>query len=290
MRTCAIVLDYRNATKTSKCLKSLIGQSLSTVYIVDNSASETCTRQLQSVVDTLSSATIDYKIIVIGANRNLGFANGVNFAIKTDLESSSPHDHYLLINNDATAHTGLVLRLQKALTNDNALLATPCISVPYSSPMCTIWYNRYLGLQTSEKTPLSFNFVIGCCMLFSNKLIKDNRLFDPAFFMYGEDAMLCWRLYRAGINFRVVEDAYVEHEFGASSHKSGLFYEYYITRGHVLMAVKAYNNPLEIPLMLTTKFISLSLRMLVRCIRYRSIIPAYAFILAWLPVKLRLTP
>ena len=43
-RVCAIILDYRAAGKTETCLKSLIGQGLATVYLVDNSASESASR------------------------------------------------------------------------------------------------------------------------------------------------------------------------------------------------------------------------------------------------------
>ena len=62
-RVCAIILDYRAAGKTETCLKSLIGQALATVYLVDNSASESASRDLLQAVDRLRAA-IDFNIIV----------------------------------------------------------------------------------------------------------------------------------------------------------------------------------------------------------------------------------
>jgi len=283
MSTCAIVLDYRNPDTTKKCLISLIGQGLATVYVVDNSQNEECTKELAAIEVELSGLDVDYILRIIGANRNLGFANGVNYAIRTDLESSSPHDCYLLINNDAIAHPGLVAQLQESIEKDNVLLAAPCISEQGTSKECGLWYNRYLGILTEHRTPLSFNYASGCCLLLRKQLINNNQLFDPAFFMYGEDALLFWKLHKNGMPYKIVKDAYVEHEVGASSTKSGIFYEYHTTRAHILMAVKARSNPLEIPLMLISKFISLSVRMIARCLRYRSLVPAHAFILAWLP-------
>jgi len=64
-RVCAIILDYRAAGKTETCLKSLIGQGLATVYLVDNSASERASTDLLQAVERLRPPpAIDFNIIV----------------------------------------------------------------------------------------------------------------------------------------------------------------------------------------------------------------------------------
>lgn len=127
-RVCAIVLDYFGAEKTERCLLSLGNQGVETVYIVDNSGSETATAKLRDVIHRLQSAGMDYKIEVISAAKNLGFARGVNFALSYDRRSESPHDYYLLLNNDAVAGPGLVSGLLATLNeNSRAVLAAPRI-------------------------------------------------------------------------------------------------------------------------------------------------------------------
>jgi len=287
--TCAIVLDYRQAGKTGICLESLRGEELDTVYVVDNSGDTGHSRELTATLETLRDQDIGFSIVQIRPARNLGFAAGVNLAVRTDLDTEAPHDHYLLINNDATAEPGLLACLQETLQADTTTcIAAPGIVSEVSGTEYGIWYNRYLGLLTRRATPFSFKYTSGCCLLVDKSALQGDRLFDPAFFMYCEDACLCWRLMREGRKFRVSDEARVHHESGASSQKAGLFYEYHTARGHVLMALKAYRHPLEIPLMLACRLVSLFLRSLTRCIRYRSLVPARAFLLACYPASLRI--
>jgi GT2 family glycosyltransferase len=290
MNICAILLNYRGAEKTIRCLESLVGQGLSTVIIVDNSDNEVCSGDLRKSIEKLDSGNLDYRIRLVTAQENLGFAKGINFAISNDRESSTSHDYYLVINNDATAQPGLVAKLHQALLNDDDILLTaPCIKAPETEEECGLWYNRYLGLLTKNRTPLSFRYVSGCCMMVDKCLATGNRLFDPGFFMYCEDAFLCWKLARQEQGFRLVTDALVMHDVGASSQKAKIFYEYHTARGHVLMAVKAFKSPLEVPLMLIPKLLTLSLRSVVRCIRYKSLVPAYALLLACYPLNIKVS-
>ena len=218
MRVCAIVLDYRRADKTKICLDSLKGQGLCSVYVVDNSADHGHSEKLVTAINELIAGGIDYEIRLISAGENLGFSGGVNYAIKKDREDTAPHEYYLLINNDAVACPGMVSKLLQALLEDtDALLASPCVITGDNSKEYRIWYNRYLGLLTTSRTPLSFAYASGCCMLVDSTLINNDKLLDTQFFMYGEDAFLCWQIHQARKSFRVVDDACVQHEAGASS-------------------------------------------------------------------------
>ena len=288
MRVCAILLNYRGAERTTKCLESLAGQGLSTAIIIDNSEDEACSRLLKTNINQLDNKKLGYHIQLLTAPENLGFSRGINFAVSIDKNSSRPHDYYLIINNDAIAQPSLVERLHQALQEDeDVLLTAPCILAPETEE-CGAWYNRYLGLLTKNRTPLSFKYVSGCCMMIDKCLTARNQLFDPKFFMYCEDAFLCWTLTGKKSKFRLVADAHVQHEAGASSKKAGIFYEYHTARGHVLMATKAFNNPLEVPLMLISKLLALSLRSVARCIRYKSLVPVYALLLACYPLDIKI--
>jgi len=284
-RVCAIILDYRAADKTETCLKSLIGQGLATVYLVDNSASKRASTDLLQAVERLRAA-IDFNIVTLNAGENLGFAKGVNFALRHDLRSPSPHDYYLLLNNDAVAGPSVVQGLVKAIERGPRIaLVSPRIVSNEPGREYGIWYHRYLGLLLSNPGRFRFHYFTGCCLLFRSQLVDDKGLFDEAFFMYGEDAELGWRLTRQGKHMDCAEEVFVEHEYGPSVDRSSFFYEYHMARGHLLLSWKTSTHPAEIPFLLLSKLIGLGGRALARCCRYRTSSPFAAFCLAWLPTR-----
>jgi N-acetylglucosaminyl-diphospho-decaprenol L-rhamnosyltransferase len=284
-RVCAIILDYRAAGKTEICLRSLIGQGLATVYLVDNSASERASGELRQAVDRLRSDT-DYKIVFLSAGENLGFAKGVNFALRHDRRSPSPHGYYLLLNNDAVAGPSLVQGLKEAIDRDPWIaLVSPRIVSSTPGRERGIWYHRYLGLLLSNPGRLRFHYFTGCCLLFRKDLVDDRGLFDEAFFMYGEDAELGWRLTHQGKHMVCAESIFVEHEYGPSVDRSSFFYEYHMAHGHLLLSWKTWKHPVEIPLLVLLKLIGLGGRAIARCYRCRTTAPIAALSLAWLPAK-----
>jgi N-acetylglucosaminyl-diphospho-decaprenol L-rhamnosyltransferase len=284
-RVCAIILDYRAADKTVACLRSLIGQGLSTVYLVDNSASQRASADLRQGIDALR-AVLDFEIVILNAGINLGFAEGVNFALRHDRGSTLPHDYYLLLNNDAVAGPSLIHELREAINRDPRIaLVSPRIVSSARVRERGIWYHRYLGLLFSHPGHFRFHYFTGCCLLFRNELVKDRGLFDETFFMYGEDAELGWRLTCEGKLTICAENALVEHEYGPSVDRSSFFYEYHMARGHLLLSWKTSRRHAEIPLILLFKFIALASRAIVRCCRYRTASPIAALSLAWVPPK-----
>jgi N-acetylglucosaminyl-diphospho-decaprenol L-rhamnosyltransferase len=283
-RVCAIILDYRAADKTETCVRSLIGQGLATVYLVDNSASERASTDLREAVERLR-AMIDFNIVTLNAGENLGFAKGVNFALRHDLRSPLPHDYYLLLNNDAVAGPSLVHGLIKTINRSSKIaLVSPKVVSNDPGREYGIWYHRYLGLLLSNPGHLRFHYFTGCCLLFRKELVNDKGLFDEAFFMYGEDAELGWRLTRQGKRMVCAEEVFVEHEYGPSVDRSSFFYEYHMARGHLLLSLRTRRHPIETPLMLLFKLIGLSSRAIVRCCRYRTSWPFAAFFAASLPI------
>ena len=286
MNVCAIILDYFGAKKTETCLLSLTNQGIRTIYLLDNSGSRDISLDLTRAIDRVRSSGVDYNVEVLSAGKNLGFSRGVNFVLAHDRRSGSPHDHYLLLNNDAVAGPSLVNGLIVTLKENPgaALVAPRTISISGSEEE-GVWYHRYLGLLLSSPRNLSFYYLPGCCLFFHRELVGEKGLFDEAFFMYGEDAELGWRLAREGHRMVCAPDVLVRHEAGASSHKGGLFYEYHMVRGHILLALRTWRHPAEIPLIVSAKLLALLFRALIRCLRYRSLVPITAFFLACFPLK-----
>ncbi len=282
---CAIVLDYRAAEKTQKCLLSLKNQGLNTVYVLDNSESECHTNRLRRLIHEIPVGAVDYQIEIVSAGENLGFGKGVNFVLAYDRNSLAPHDYYLLLNNDAVAGPSLVNGLLRALkATPRAALAAPRIVSNVPGREFGIWYHRYLGLLLSQPGKCRFHYFTGCCLLFRKDLVNGTGLFDESFFMYGEDVELGWRLTRQGKKMVCAEGVYVEHEYGPSVDRTSFFYEYHMARGHLLLSWKTWKHPFEIPFLLLFKFIGLAGRALIRTIRTRHLVPFGALLMAWCPI------
>jgi N-acetylglucosaminyl-diphospho-decaprenol L-rhamnosyltransferase len=282
----AIVLDYRGAAKTKQCLLSLRNQGIKTTYVLDNSELESSSTELKSVIEQIRQAGTDYRVELLSAGKNLGFGKGVNFVLLHDRASQSPHDYYLLLNNDALAGPSLVSGLMAALQqNPEVALVAPRIISEDPTREYGIWYHRYFGLLLLRPGIFRFHYLTGCCLLFSKDLVGDKGLFNEGFFMYGEDVDLGWRLTRQGLKMICAPDVFVKHDLGPSAGRTALFYEYHMVRGHLLLSWITRLHPLEIPFLIITKYSSIACRAVSRSFRYHSLVPLAALFLAWVPLK-----
>ncbi len=285
VKVCAIILDYFGADKTEACLRSLIGQGLETICVVDNSAAPGASAELHDAIDRLRPSA-DYQIEILSPGQNLGFAKGVNYALHHQANSQSRHDYYLLINNDAIAGPDLVRGLLSTLQTDpQAALVAPKILSSDIHRELGIWYHRYLGLLLANPGGFRFHYFTGCCLMFPRRLTDDRELFDNSFFMYGEDTELGWRLLREDQKTLAADNVYVEHEYGPSVERSSFFYEYHMNRCHLLLSLKTWRYRAEIPLLLATKYLALWFRAVARSLRHRSITPLLALSVASLPIS-----
>lgn len=284
MKICAIVLNYRDAARTEACLRSLTGEGLDAALVVDNSADEHASDELAAVMER-QTGHVDCALRLLNPGSNLGFAHGVNLAIK---DTAALHcDAFLLINNDAVALPGMLARLAAALADTCAAMIAPTVVDAAGKPQPMLWYQRFFGLLTERPLPGSFPYLSGCCLLVRREMLEEGRLFDEDFFMYGEDTLLGWRLACAGKKPLRLGDAFVRHDGVGSSRHGQLFYEYHMARAHVLLAMKTRRHPLEIPLLLASKCVGLSLRALWRSLRFGNTIPLKAFFMAWLALDIR---
>ncbi len=286
-RTCAIAINYHGARKTEKCLRSLMGQAVDTILLVDNSASPDEALRLAEIVRRLSEEKNPPALSLRVNEENLGFGGAVNRAIGQDMLDTGGHDYYLLINNDAQATPGMVERLVSVLEQDEGIALVAPAAAAGGRVETYVWYNRLLGAVSHRKTFAAFPYLPGCCLLFRKGLVEREPLFDEAFFMYGEDAFLGWRLQRRGLRIFCAEDARVLHEGGKSSAHGGFFYEYHLARCHMLMAFKARRHLLETPLFVLGRVLFQTARAAWRSIRYATPAPVIALPACWLPLKVR---
>lgn len=171
--------------------------------------------------------------------RNLGFTGGNNLALE-----ARRGRHALLLNSDAFVHSGAIASLMEAIErhpeagvfgpkvlNPDGTLQMSCRRFP--NPIAAMFRstvfgrifpnNRfvrdYLMADFAHDEPRTVDWVSGCAMLLTERLIEMVGVFDPAYFMFCEDVDICWRAWKAGLQVRYWPASVVTHAIGRATDK-----------------------------------------------------------------------
>lgn len=265
-----LVLDYRDVARTRACVESLRAAGVAHVQVWDNTEDARAT-----------SAKYGFDgagdVRVAGTGRNLGFAAGANRGIAL-CRAAWPGCRVLLVNNDALVPPLLPQRLVEALdADDSAAIAFPSVR-QHGACIGWMWYQPWFALVTMHALPGAMAYASGCCQLIDPARAGEAP-FDEGFFMYGEDVALAMRLQREGRTQRLVESEEVTHEGSASSRNGSLFYESMLVAAHIRLAtIFADGRHGRLTALLLLRMLVLPLRALVRCMRFRSLVPLRALI------------
>lgn len=264
-----LTLSYRDTLHTPRCIESLLKEGADHVLVWDNSADGGLTAAALE-----QRFANDARVSIETSQTNLGFSAGVNRGIER-ISAHFERPWILLINNDAHLLPGAIQALAAALSRDpQAVLAYPDIDHA-GLVLGTMYYQRHTGLLSRRTLPGSFAYASGCCQLIAIERNRSTSLFDKDFFMYGED----WQQGLTLGNYRMahVAQTLAYHKGSSSSGMGSNFYESRIVNAHWLLAHKMAHTRAELGLLLGLRLITLSLRALVRTLRYRSSIPLRAF-------------
>ena len=233
MPTCAlsvIVISYNTREMTLACLRSLRDETRVPyeLIVVDNA----------SVDGSPEAIAVEFpEVALIAATTNQGFAGANNFAAR------QAHGEYLLLlNPDTVVLDGAVDRLMefakampeagiwggRTFYGDGSLNPGSCWR------RMSLWtlFCRVTALATLFSGSATFNpeayggwerdsvravdIVTGCLLLIRRDLWEALGGFDPAFFMYGEEADLCLRARARGADPHITPEARIIHYGGAS--------------------------------------------------------------------------
>lgn len=269
-----LLLNYRDAARSIRCIASLLDQGVDAVVVVDNSAD-----QAISATSLLSHFSDEPRVVVDISPRNLGFAAGVNRGIELCRELY-PDCRVLLINNDALLLRDALVKLGAALDGlPSSVLAFA--NIDQHGQVCgPAYYQRLTGLLTLRATPGSFMHPSGCCLLIDTSRHQE-PLFDEDFFMYGEDCELGWRLGSSPGSMAYVEETLVYHEGTASSGLGSAFYEERMVAAHWLLAKKLASGGGDRWLLYLFRTVTLTARGMLRATRFRSTVPIKALWAGW---------
>lgn len=235
-RVDVVVLNWNGWQDTIACLDSLQLQNYPhfNLLVVDNDSTDGSVEKIKLAIPSL-------EILQTGAN--LGFGGGCNAGIKHALARGA--DYIWLINSDATVDPDALSALvRKAIQNPKLGAVGSVIHEAVQHDKIQLWgggaINLWLGRSKHCLLPGTLDFVSGASVLLRSAAIEEIGLFDEAtFFMYWEDADLCFRLRRAGWHLGVAEDSRVWHKQSTSLGSHSPLLDEYFTRS-VVRFLKRY--------------------------------------------------
>lgn len=245
-RLAVIIVNYNSCSDTIRCLESLFSNPLETasleVLVVDNASTDNSVVVLRQRFPQLH---------IIANSENIGFARAVNQGLK----NLSPADYYLLLNPDTiipvnphlTPSHPLDFMVEFLRQHPEAgavgcrlLLAdgTPQISTGrFPSPLSyltdhsllhplRIFWRRFMRKHRGRTPhpppkPLAqeVDWLMGACLLLPANILREIGYLDEQFFMYAEDADLCYRIRQSGKKIYYLPDVFIYHFHKGTSRK-----------------------------------------------------------------------
>ena len=236
-RVAVVILNWNRPADTLACVASVLGLAYGALHpvVVDNASTDdsvTSIRRVHPDLDLIQNAD------------NLGYAEGNNVGIRHALEAGA--DYVLILNNDTLVSPDLVARLLRIIDTH------PQIGIVGPKVLCTdppdtlfaagsfvqwrqgdLWHrglfepdSRYAHLDHPEPV----EFIVGCGVLASRKLIKAIGLLDPEYYLNFEDVDWCIRAWRAGFEVWYDPGSVMWHKVSATLGIASPANTYYMTR------------------------------------------------------------
>jgi hypothetical protein len=218
--TYAVILNWNRPEDTLECLETLAQQTYANLrlLVVDNGSSDDSVARIRAAFSTVE---------VIESSENLGFAGGMNLGLRRAVAAGA--ELVFVLNNDTLVDPGAVAQLVAHSRPGVGILA-PLIY--YADDPKRVWsagaYFHPFTLELRGKAqgtidheqwrePIAKDFFTGCAMLLTQELLELVGFFDDKFFMYYEDADLCFRTRQARLGVELVPMAKIWHKISRSS-------------------------------------------------------------------------
>ncbi|MCL0037047.1 glycosyltransferase family 2 protein [Dehalococcoidia bacterium] len=237
-----IILNWNGLEDTIECLESLkkITYPNYEVIVVDNGSEG-------NDIEVLGQRFGDY-IHIIQNEKNYGFPEGNNMAMRWLLDNSRP-DYFLLLNNDTVVAPEFLTELVKVAETDERIgLVGPKTYyydfkgrkdvINFAGGKLNIWKGEAYHIGASEVDRGQYDeirevdYAEGSCLLARKQLIKDIGLLSSSYFAYWEENDWCLRGYKAGYKSIYVPEAKIWHKTAAST--GGKVQWHYLTKNRFL--------------------------------------------------------
>ena len=232
-----IIVNYNVKDYLLQCLRSLnasVGSVTTEVIVVDNDSHDGSVEELQPLFPSVRWIALD---------ENIGFGRANNVGLE---HASGRYVLYLNPDTIIGADTLSVMcrfldeHPKTGIAGCKVLNPDGSFQVACRRGLPTPWVSfcKLFGLQRlfpSSKLFAGYNLtylpvdatyavdaLIGAFMVGRTELMRSLGGFDPAFFMYGEDIDLCYRVQQAGFDVTYVHTTSIVHYKGESTKRSSI--------------------------------------------------------------------
>jgi len=182
--------------------------------------------------EIINKLQLTKSIVLIRMDKNYGFAEGNNIAIKFALRIFRPK-YVLLLNNDVVVDENFLTELVKHMESDQKIGITgPKIYyynfygrrdvINFAGEDLIIWKGQGIryGFNEIDKGQhdliRNVDKIDGACMLIRSDVFRTIGLFDPDYFAYWEETDFCYRASKKGYGIVYVPTAKVWHKVASS--------------------------------------------------------------------------
>lgn len=244
-KICAVILNIADTPGLVECLLSLekaVYGNLEVIVVHNGPPDAEFEKEVRRAAGWVSG--------VVFTGHNAGFAAGNNAGIKRALENGA--DYVLLLNDDTVVAPDFLDRLEEEALKDPAIgMLGPRIfyfpeqekiwftGAKFDKASCTFAFpgSGEAAASYGHEGPEGSDYITGCALLVSRKLVEKVGLLDERFFLYWEDSDWCLRAAAEGFKSVVVPSARIWHKISASAGGAdSALKAYYKTRSHLLFS------------------------------------------------------
>ncbi|MCC7297606.1 MAG: glycosyltransferase [Bacteroidia bacterium] len=257
MKISVVIVNYNVKHFLEQALLSVFrsGKNLDMeVWVVDNNSVDNSVEMVQNQFP---------QVKLIANKENVGFSRANNMAIK-----QSNSEYILLLNPDTVLQEdtlskccefmdqhpdcgGLGVRMidgkGKFLPESKRGLPTPAVALYKMTGLSNLFpkskvFGRYHLKYLPENETNPVDVLSGAFMLMRNSVLQEVGLLDEAFFMYGEDIDLSYRITKGGYKNYYFPGTTIIHYKGESTKKKSANYVKVFYNAMVLFAQKHYSS------------------------------------------------
>ena len=211
-----IILNWNGKDHTLECLQSLtqITYPHYEIVVVDNASYDNSIEAIKEKFPHVS---------LLVNSSNLGYSEGNNIGIKYCMQKEC--EYILLLNNDTIVAKDLVNRLYNSyLQLPDAGIIGPTsyhyLQKDKIDHLGGMWSWETANFRLIQKTALApmqkLDYICGCCLFFKKTLLEKIGFFDKRFFLFWEEADLCYRCHKIGLSTYTDKEAKLWHKISAS--------------------------------------------------------------------------
>ncbi len=257
MKLSIIIVNYNVQHFLEQCLHSVFAAVKNIegeIWVVDNNSVDGSVEMVKEKFPQVN---------LIASKENLGFSKGNNLAILKSIG-----DYVLLLNPDTLVEEDTFEKVINFMDNNPKagglgvkMVDGKGIFLPESKrslPTPTVAFHKIFGLSSIFPKSKKFGkyhcgyldknenheieILSGAFMLMRKKALDKVGLLDEAFFMYGEDIDLSYRLIKGGYKNYYFSDTRIIHYKGESTKKSSVNYVFVFYNAMIIFAKKHFSQ------------------------------------------------